>query len=381
VFFVFDRALPTGSAGFELRYGAKRVPLTSTRNSAGDALSTWEVPADLDLGLLSNQGLLVHPVGWGDWFPIWFQLPVRPINELFDTVPSSQRHFVIDGKPLLDREGIASPSAGSTAYDRLIAHSFPGVSGYNPTPHPINDVHGVFPGDGQSVVTGVGRGWSWVSEPPKAPFKTLYACFDHRLPDAEAAAGVPSGAGWHHIGDPAETILNDLEATPLLVATAARAPVSGASWAYGLSDVAVARWLNPGEAFTTRRGNYHSFFFTGPREVCAELWVHPTVPNDAYDFAPAATEVTFKVQATTAWGEGVFVAGDDPALGNWNPAFALPLTPSAYPTWTGTASFPTGKQLSFKFLKRDGAGKVTWEAGVDRHFLTDGSSSYSGAWR
>jgi hypothetical protein len=135
-----------------------------------------------------------------------------------------------------------------------------------------------------------------VADQPSAPFKILYTAFERRHPEREAAApdgGVPSGGGWHLIGDPAETILNSVESAPIVVGsanndTSGKALPSG-TYAYGLSDVATVRWLRPGEAFSTKRGtaghaNYHWFIFQQDREVVTEEWVHPHVPNDRYDF-------------------------------------------------------------------------------------------------
>jgi hypothetical protein len=143
------------------------------------------------------------------------------------------------------------------------------------------------------------------------PFKILYTCFEERrlqhpnandpdcqgvARDSETEEGVPSGGGWHKIGDPAETLFNSLERVPLLVAAgysdpAARnglEPPSG-GYAFELRDVAVARWLWPGEAFLTARGesngherkNFHWFLFNADRETCTVEWVHPRRPDDS----------------------------------------------------------------------------------------------------
>jgi hypothetical protein len=139
-----------------------------------------------------------------------------------------------------------------------------------------------------------------VGSAPIAPFKIMYTCFDRRQPDREASApdgGVASGGGWHRIGDPAETILNDLEPGPIPVAWATGNPAAGAAppsggFAYGLTDLATFRWLRPGEAFVTSRGtdaqpHYHWYFFPGAKPACTEEWVHPCVPTGV-TFACAA---------------------------------------------------------------------------------------------
>jgi hypothetical protein len=181
-----------------------------------------------------------------------------------------------------------------TPFQRLRRHDVGGR--YNQAPYDVPDVHARFPYGGGQVVTGVGRGWTWVAKQPPAPFKILYTCFERRRPELEAAndGGVASGGGWHRIGDHAETILNDLEPAPVVVGAATTQPwlashLPSGAFAYQLGDVATIRWLHPGEAFTTRRGappqeNFHWFVFQQDREVCTEEWVHPRVPNDRFDF-------------------------------------------------------------------------------------------------
>ena len=154
--------------------------------------------------------------------------------------------------------------------------------------------------------TAVGHGNTLVMIRAPSPFKLAYICFDKRDPEAEAKFGVPSGGGWHEIGDPAETVMNTLEKAPVVFGYAngrpAAAPPSG-QFAYGLSDIAVIRELKPGFALITAGGdttraedasgwqnrgsqknkpdgrNYHWFAFHQAHEVCGLEWVHPKVPT------------------------------------------------------------------------------------------------------
>lgn len=50
-------------------------------------------------------------------------------------------------------------------------------------------------------------------------------------------------------------------------------PSGGLAW--GLSDVATIRWLQPGEAFVTPRGAFHWFAFSHARPTCAQIVVSP----------------------------------------------------------------------------------------------------------
>lgn len=323
--FRIDLALPYKGAVFEIRAGGSSQTLTVTQESSGDWLSEWTPPASLGWDSPTSQSVaLIHPQGWADWFPLWFRMPVWPISDLLATVPAPMRVFP-DGGGIVDHEHVSAQTQASSRYrvhhledgtqvsakglqdefnalgpalgspfQQLIRHDFAGR--YNQKPYTPGDIHARYPFGGQMIVTGVGQGWTWVNQ-PQAPFKIMYTCFQRRQRDAEGSApdgGVASGGGWHLIGDPAETILNDLEAGPLVVASAMGNPypagqLPSGGFSYNLSDVASIRFLNPGEAFVTRRGsasqpNYHWYFFNQPKEVCTEEWVHPRVPNDRYDF-------------------------------------------------------------------------------------------------
>jgi hypothetical protein len=403
VFFRFDRALPSGGNTFEVRYrmgDADRLhTITATQEPSGDRTAEWVVPDELGWGSrLATTMVSVHPRGWADWFPLGFRFPVRTIADLRGTVPEAQRRFA-DGGDVVDHERVSArfnPGDARIVKERLAAHPF--SAGYNQTPYMPQDIHAVFPFGGRNYVTGVGAGWTWVADRPAAPFKVMYTCFERRRPDLEATApdgGVASGGGWHRIGDPAETILNDLESGPLMVAAAtgnalpASALPSG-TFAYHLTDVATFRWLQPGEAFVTRRGSssqpsYHWYFFHHGHDVCTEEWVHPCVPGDSLDFACGGSSVVgFEVRnASTSWGQDVYVLGSAPELGAWNAAAAVRLAPTSYPTWTGQVTLPKNATLAFKFIKKDGAGRVVWEGGADRIFTVPSAatSSYAGTWR
>ncbi|MFG3505775.1 carbohydrate-binding module family 20 domain-containing protein [Streptomyces sp. NPDC047821] len=82
---------------------------------------------------------------------------------------------------------------------------------------------------------------------------------------------------------------------------------------------------------------------------------------------PATTTgASFAVNATTVPGQNIYVTGNQPALGNWNPAGALKLDPAAYPVWKLDVNLPAGTSFQYKYLRKDAAGNVTWESGADR---------------
>jgi hypothetical protein len=397
-----DHALPNSDTTWDARYTVngvtKSVSLPITRNADGDALAEWTVPAELGWdSSTSSQVLLVRPHTWGDWFPITFRFPVRTVAALKSEVMPGLERFA-DGGDIQDHEGISAQThvGPGTPFERLSSHQF--SSAYNQQPYIPNDIHAVFPYFNHQYVTGVGMGWTWVANAPAAPFKIMYTCFDKRNPRSEASApdgGVASGGGWHRIGDNAETVLNDLEAGPLVLGSAMAHPLPASQlpsggYAYNLDDVATVRWLKPGEAFVTPRAtndqfNYHWYFFHGSKPVCTEEWVHPCRPTD-YGFAcNDQTAVTFKVNnASTSWGQNVFVVGDAQELGAWNATFSSKkLVPTPYPTWAGTVFLPRGSTVQYKFIKKDGSNNVTWEGGGNRTFSVPNAASAQavGTWQ
>lgn len=289
----FDRALPYNGTSFELRFNVTTVAMTATRDAQGDAVVEIPLPAGLTFDdILSEQAALVHPVGWGDWFPIYFRTGVKKIADL----RASQSRFS-DGKSIVDREHVTSIGAsdGKSALERLQSHSFSfGYNGASGIVQPFmpGSIHATYPFFGKNITTGVGRGWTWVADQRPDGFKVMYTCFERRRLDLETTApdgAVPSGGGWHQINDAAETIFNDLEQGPLMVAAGRNNPwlethLPSGRFAYGLTDVATFRWLKPGEAFITTKGNwaddghgkwfeqsnYHWYFFQQNKDVCTE---------------------------------------------------------------------------------------------------------------
>lgn len=272
----FDRALGSMSAA-EIRGGTSTneaneandttMTIPATVDANGDAIVEW-TPAATIAG-----DLAIRPQGWNDWFALSFEHPSAFAASL--------------GVPL-DREHVGVEHAGAddtaTTHQRLVTHSF--ATSYNARgtgvvpPFVSPEVHARFPYDGRDVVTAVGGSSVWVADDRPQGHKSMYGCFTARDAAAESSApdgAVASGSGWHRIGDPAESIVNDLEKEPIVVAhgkAASSAPPS-AAWAYGLSDVATFRWLMPGEAFTAARGTYHWFLIHPARPFCMELLAHP----------------------------------------------------------------------------------------------------------
>lgn len=95
------------------------------------------------------------------------------------------------------------------------------------------------------------------------------------------------------------------------------------------------------------------------------------------------SQITFTVNnATTVWGQNVYVVGNISQLGNWDPANAVQMTPSSYPTWVVTVPLPQSQNIQFKFIKKDGSGNVIWENISNRTYTvpTAASGAYTASW-
>ncbi|BCJ48670.1 alpha-amylase [Actinoplanes sp. NBRC 14428] len=96
------------------------------------------------------------------------------------------------------------------------------------------------------------------------------------------------------------------------------------------------------------------------------------------DGCPSAA-VSFAATATTTWGQNVFVTGNTAALGNWNPAAAVPLSSASYPVWTATVSLPGGTAVQYKYIKKEGSA-VVWESDPNRSRTTPSAAPCSATW-
>ncbi|MFF4254828.1 carbohydrate-binding module family 20 domain-containing protein [Streptomyces sp. NPDC001663] len=100
--------------------------------------------------------------------------------------------------------------------------------------------------------------------------------------------------------------------------------------------------------------------------------------NNSWNVADAdATDVTFNEYATTDWGTNVYVVGSVASLGSWNTSDAIPLSSESYPTWSKLVIVPKSTAFTYKYVKKDSSGNVTWESGTNRSYTTGSSSGYS----
>ena len=78
-------------------------------------------------------------------------------------------------------------------------------------------------------------------------------------------------------------------------------------------------------------------------------------------------QIVFHVSAETQLGENIYIVGNIPELGNWNPDNCTEsmLNPN-YPEWFLPVSVPSGTTIEFKFIKKDALGNITCESGSNR---------------
>lgn len=77
----------------------------------------------------------------------------------------------------------------------------------------------------------------------------------------------------------------------------------------------------------------------------------------------------------TQWGQNVYVVGSSPELGNWDPANAVKLEPTNYPTWSGAVNgLNSNTQVEWKCIKRD-LGAVVWQSGNNNVIVTPAAGS------
>ncbi|KAH8996004.1 glycoside hydrolase [Lactarius akahatsu] len=87
--------------------------------------------------------------------------------------------------------------------------------------------------------------------------------------------------------------------------------------------------------------------------------------------------VLFNVNATTTFGENIFVVGDVPGLGNLDPTNAIPLDPSNHPLWAATAYLPPNTAFQYSFIRKEPNGTVISESAPAREDMTPASGILS----
>lgn len=85
--------------------------------------------------------------------------------------------------------------------------------------------------------------------------------------------------------------------------------------------------------------------------------------------------------ATTSFGQNVYLTGGVHELSNWSTSASKAIGPMfnqvvhLWPTWYFDVSVPASRTLEYKFIKLDGAGNVVWEGGFNHVFTTPSSGT------
>ncbi|KAJ6474893.1 glycoside hydrolase [Mycena sanguinolenta] len=93
--------------------------------------------------------------------------------------------------------------------------------------------------------------------------------------------------------------------------------------------------------------------------------------------------VSWSEEATTTFGENIFLVGSISQLGSWDPGSSLPLSAATYPVWTITVDLPPNTSFEYKFIRKETDGSIVWESDPNRSVTTNasGSQSISTTWR
>jgi glucoamylase len=89
-----------------------------------------------------------------------------------------------------------------------------------------------------------------------------------------------------------------------------------------------------------------------------------------------AVAVTFNVQATTVYGENIYIVGSVDALHNWDPNNAIILSAATYPVWSVTINLPASSTIEYKYI-RIFNGDVTWESDPNMEITTPSSGTFT----
>jgi len=98
------------------------------------------------------------------------------------------------------------------------------------------------------------------------------------------------------------------------------------------------------------------------------------VPSVCVSNVGPQVNVTFNVNATTFFGENIYLAGSVDALKDWSPDNAISLSPAKYPIWSANLTLPADAQIQYKYIRKF-LGSVTWESDPNRVFTTPGSGN------
>jgi hypothetical protein len=241
------------------------------KDATGKVVRTYHFNQSLNIKdhaeeILSDNWFKVTPQGWQESFYFRFESNIKNIEQMLQDIPIRLR-TMSDGRIAPNPENIRSDNPISDLKTKNLG------LGYNLDPWFSDSVHGRYP-DANGSKTATGGIYTWgLLDKKMTPFKHLYTCFEPRNINEENKLSVPSGAGWHHIGDAGESLFSTLATKSLPTATAITHGFSQA--AYGLNQVITASWLRPKQVLVALKGQFHWYLNPHNDYVCTEIWVHP----------------------------------------------------------------------------------------------------------
>ncbi|KAA8543743.1 hypothetical protein F0562_022080 [Nyssa sinensis] len=161
-------------------------------------------------------------------------------------------------------------------------------------------------------------------------------------------------------GSPTRIFTNDYRDKTL---SSSRVPLSK-------SEITLFRSLNFSVNLSHRISFQHKFqSFAASHHSYKVLTGLETTDTGIQTIQPSKTvHVKFLLQKECWFGEQFLLVGDEPIIGLWNPANAIPLNWSDRHIWTVDLDIPIGKLIQFKYILRKSTGDILWQPGPDRFF-------------
>ncbi|EST23659.1 carbohydrate-binding module family 20 domain-containing protein [Streptomyces roseochromogenus] len=155
------------------------------------------------------------------------------------------------------------------------------------------------------------------------------------------------------------------------------------SFTTGMADGTYKNVVDGGKTTVTVSGGSASITFPAKSAVAFynSSYTCTVGCSDAGGGSGDTVNATFNEYASTTSGTNVYVVGSIAALGGWDTSKAIQLSSSGYPIWSGEVSVPVNTSFTYKFVKKDSSGNVTWESNANRTATTTTSAlSLNNSW-
>jgi glucoamylase len=92
-----------------------------------------------------------------------------------------------------------------------------------------------------------------------------------------------------------------------------------------------------------------------PPAVCSRYYTCILTPGSGQ------VQVNINVNASTQYGQYMYVTGNTGILGNWNTNLGIPVDSSTYPVWKNAINLVASSSFQYKYYRKNSDGSVTWE--------------------